>query len=492
MTKASKTLHSRSFLLMKNIKMIFIFCGLSFVTAAQNYTATNGSSYIGSLNVHNNPSSIVNSPFKWDLTLFGLQDKHTSNAVKVFKYSLLSNPAQSEYLISGGTYSRYADINVNLNLLNARIALNKRSSVAFGVNLKSYLTLKTSPYNFIDTISKFSHFFGLNDGAVNMKMDMAGSSWTELYATYGQTILENEYGRLNAGMTIKLNKGLSGVFANLANGNFVRTGSNPPGYRVTDVAVDFGYSSNYDQWDSVKSFGQNSRNFFSLAEPGGSIDIGVEWLVKLSSLRTVFDDDDYFDYDWKIGLSLLDIGYGQYVFGEYSTRARNINSNVTNILLDQVFDSTISSVGTFRDSLSRVFNDMGQYIGKFRVTHPARLVLNVDKFITDAFFINADVSVNVSSLSHGANKQVRDMNMVTLTPRWETRKKGFYLPVYFNTRNQLWIGGAVRLGPVLFGVHNWANLFSKQKIQRGGGYLAIILKPSAITSNKPDKRLDCP
>lgn len=470
---------------------ILLIGGSPFFVQAQNYTATNGSSYIGSLNVHNNPSAIVNAPFKWDLTLLGLQDKHTTNTIRVFKYSLLSNPAKSEYMISGGQFSRHADLNLNLNVFNTRIALNKRSAIAFGANLRSYATLTSGPYNYLDSISQFGHFFGLNEGAQNMKVNMASSSWAELYATYGQTVIDNEFSRLNAGITLKLNKGLSGAFAHLANGNFIRTGSNPASYRVTDASLDFGYSSNFDEWDSLKNFRQNSRNFFSLAEAGGSIDLGVEWLVKLQSTGNVPDDDDYFDYDCKIGLSVLDIGYGQYAFGQYSTRARNINPNVTDVLLDQVFDSTISSVGIFRDSLSGVFGDMGRYIGKFRVTHPTRLVLNVDKFITGAFFVNADISVNVSSLSSGPNKRVNDMNVVTLTPRWEIRKKGFYLPVYFNTRNQLWIGGAVRLGPVLFGVHNWSNIFSTKKIQRGGGYLAIILKAADITGNNTDKRLEC-
>jgi hypothetical protein len=476
---------------MKYIKLILLVSCFPVFVQAQNYTATNGSSYIGSLNVHNNPSAIVNSPFKWDLTLFGLQDKHTTNTIKVFNYSLLSNPAKSEYMISGGQFSRHADLNFNLNLFNSRIALNKRSAIAFGANLRSYVNMTSGPYNYLDSISQFGHFFVLNEGAQNMKLDMASSSWAELHASYGRTIIDNEYRRLNAGITLKLNKGLSGAFTNLANGNFIRTGSNPASYRVTDAALDFGYSSNFDEWDSLKNFQQNSRNFFSLTEAGGSVDIGVEWLVKLQSVRSVIDDDDHFDYDWKIGLSVLDVGYGQYSFGQYSTRARNINSNVTDVLLDQVFDSTISSVGVFRDSLSKLFGDMGRYVGKFRVTHPTRLVLNVDKFITEAFFVNADISVNISSLSSGPNKRVNDMNVVTLTPRWETRKKGFYLPVYFNTRNQLWIGGAVRFGPVLFGVHNWSNIFSTKKIQRGGGYLAIILKAKEIIGSKTDKRLDC-
>jgi hypothetical protein len=45
---------------------------------------------------------------------------------------------------------------------------------------------------------------------------------------------------------------------------------------------------------------------------------------------------------------------------------------------------------------------------------------------------------------------------------------------------------------LLFGIHNWSNIFSSKKIQRGGGYLAIILKAADFTGNKADKRLDCP
>lgn len=472
--------------------LIIIFILLPVMAAAQNYTATNGSSYIGSLNVHHNPSAIVNSPLKWDITLFGIQDKHSTNAVKIFNYSLLSNPGKSQYAIYSGKDRRYGILNANLNILNTRIALNKRSAIGFGANIRSNIFLKTSEYNFIDTLSQFADFFSQNEGITDFNLDMATGSWAELYASYGQTIIDNGYGRLNAGITLKFNKGLSGAFATLTNGNFIRTGNNPLSYRVTNASLDFGYSSNYDRWDSTKNFGNNFNNFFSNTDAGGSFDIGFEYLVKLQSVSNPYDNDTYFDYDWKIGLSLLDIGYSQYEFGRHSTRARDINTDVTDALLDNTFDSTITSVGIFRDSLSRVFGNTGRYFGKFRVTHPARLMLNVDKFISDAFFINADLSVGLSSLSSGPNEQVKDMNVLTLTPRWETRKAGFYLPFYFNSRSQLWVGGAFRVGPLLFGVHNWSNIFSKKKMQRGGGYLAIILKAKDFTVDKSDRRLDCP
>ncbi len=34
-----------------------------------------------------------------------------------------------------------------------------------------------------------------------------------------------------------------------------------------------------------------------------SFDVGVEYIIKPGQISSVFDDDDYYDYDWKIGLS---------------------------------------------------------------------------------------------------------------------------------------------------------------------------------------------
>jgi hypothetical protein len=87
--------------------------------------------------------------------------------------------------------------------------------------------------------------------------------------------------------------------------------------------------------------------------------------------------------------------------------------------------------------------------------------------------------------------QVKELNFISVTPRWETKKWGFYLPIQFNNENQFWIGGAVKAGPLLLGIHNWANMFSSTSTQNGGGYIALVLHASDFPSGKKDKRLNC-
>lgn len=466
---------------------------LSLYGVGQHYTAVNGSSYTGSLNVHNNPASIVNVPVKWDLTLFGFQDKHYTNVVDVFKYSLLSNPANSEYLVREGDFKRYGAMNANLNLLNGRIGLNKKSAIAFGLNIRSYTDAQSSAYNYVDTIKRFGEFFGMNDPNRVYNANMVSSSWAEIYLSYARTIYENEFLRLNGGITLKGNRGLAGIFANIDNGQYEQIpATNPLQYRVNSAEVNWGYSSNLDRWDGNKGMGGNLGSFFSFTESGASADIGLELLIKPMAPETPATEESYFDYDWKIGLSFLDLGYAQYHFGKYSTAVSSILPNITDLRLDRSFDSTTKTLKNLKDSLSAIYQFYGTYEGKYRINHPARMVLNVDRFITDAFFVNAELSVDLSKLPIKDNIRVRDINQVTITPRWETKRKGFYLPMYFNNRSQFWIGGAFRLGPILFGVHNWANIFSRKKITRGGGYFAIILRAKDITGSRREKRLDCP
>ena len=83
--------------------------------------------------------------------------------------------------------------------------------------------------------------------------------------------------------------------------------------------------------------------------------------------------------------------------------------------------------------------------------------------------------------------QLKDVGTIELSPDEQVtfklesgrkndivRKKwGFYLPIQYNTHKQLWIGGAIKAGPLLIGLHNWAYLFSKKSIQNGGGWLAL-------------------
>lgn len=459
---------------------------------SQNYYGIQGSNYAGSLGIGNNPASIVNTPYKWDITILGAQAKNATNSIIIHNYSLFGNPAKSQYQFKEGDYRRFAYADYNVNLLNTRFAINRRQAFGVGINLRGYAQGSVGPVNFIDTLKTVGDFFDIGNYNRKLYGDVVHSSWIEAFATWAQTIWDRPDSRLNAGITMKVSRGISGAYTKLLNGNVAQTvhGNNPV-YTMQDAFAEYGYSSNYDEWKDEKSTNQNLRDFLKKTQGGMSFDLGAEYIVKSGQISTVFDDDDYYDYNWKIGLSILDIGFNKYQYGEQSRRLSGFQNNITDTVLDTRF-SDIDNLEEFNERLNGIARNIQQPAGMYKIVNPTRAVLNVDHFITGAWYVNGNLSLNLSSLS-GSQWRVTELNMLTVTPRWETKRLGFYMPVHFNTKEQFWVGGAIKAGPLLLGVHNWATVFSKNKMQNGGAYIALVIRPgSSSSTERKDKRLDCP
>ena len=434
---------------------------------------------------------MLSTPYSWDLTLAGAQFKSSTNIITIHDFSLLSPSKNSSYSINQGDFERKGRTSFNLNLLNARIALDRKTAIGFGINVRGLGRIRTDPFNYHDSIVSVRDFFAVNPTNRALGGEFIGSTWIEIFGSYARTIWDRPDSRLNAGLTLRASRGLSGAFSQLEN---VRFQSHAQGsyqyFTLQSGRVSYGYSSNFDRIDDNKNARQNARDFLAYTEGGAAFDLGAEYFIKSGAIPT-YDEDDYFDYEWRIGLSLLDIGANQYKYGLESATASGVQPNLSDSTLEQKFQD-ITSLAEANDSLATVVQTFNSLVGKFTVMNPTRLVLNVDRFLYDAFYINAEVSINLSPLAGSKYHHVEELNLITLTPRWETKNLGLYLPIQLNAAGNFWVGGAFKAGPLLFGVHNWANVFSKDKIQSGGAYLALVIRPGKIIEQKKDRRLNCP
>jgi hypothetical protein len=443
-------------------------------TSAQNYQAIHGSSYAGSLGPSNNPSSIVHVPYSWDITPLAVQLKHTTNAVTVKNFSLLSGPKDALVYGVNGTEKRYAYTNQNIRLLNTRIKINPISAIAFGINVRSYSYLKTDKYSWQDTVQTAKEFFSINTNSAPISAEVAGSAWAELYGTYAKTIKDDGNYILNGGITLKVVRGLGGAYANLKDLDYaikVNTAAQKA-YLLTNGLLQYGYSNNFDTINNGNA-ASNRKAFFQRTFSRITADAGIEYILPSGD-----EEGSEYDYDTKIGISIMDIGSTKYTYSKNSRIVQAGKANVTDSLLQSKFRS-INSFDDLNDSLADVAGYIRNIDGDFFIKQPTRLIINVDRHLAKNIFINGELTVPLTASGPGTNNKlvVRDMNLLALTPRWETKILGLYMPVLINHRGQFWVGGAFKAGPLLLGIHNWANVFSKNKIQRGGLYLALTFRP---------------
>src|SRR5580692_10322265 len=227
---------------------------LCTVGRAQNYHAIEGSPFAGSIGIANNPASILDAPFPWDLTILSVQNGNTTNAVTLHNLSLLSHSDTAVYNWNNGNFRRYAAFNVNVHLLNLRLAIGRKQAIAFGANLRGYGMAKSQAFNYNDSVKNMNQFFSINGDNTTYNASMVTSTWLELFGTYSRTLLDDEMGRLNAGLTLKVSRGISGAFAQLENGSVNRTVSGDLTYYLLKAGnARYGYSANYDRWHNYNS-----------------------------------------------------------------------------------------------------------------------------------------------------------------------------------------------------------------------------------------------
>lgn len=452
---------------------IFLLCTLGFsVLFAQNYQAINGSSYAGSLSAQNNPASIVQVPFSWDITPFAVQTKQATNAFVINNFSLLSPSSNAKLVGKNGTAKRFVFTNQNIRLLNTRINLNNVAAIAFGVNIRSYVYATTSQVNWQDTTQRLQDFMKINSARLPLSGESRGSAWAELYGTYARTIYSDDRRILTAGLTLKINRALAGEYVSATGLNYIPAG-NTAGYQVTGGNVQYGYSSNFDEIDSNRSASANRKSFFQHTMAGISADAGLEY--------TLLDDEageegNDFTYRTKIGISLMDVGRNKFRYSSRSSNAAGIKPNMSDTAVSNAFFN-INSTDDFNNGLKTVAASFTSLAGLFNIYQPARVILNVDQHLANNFYLNGELTVPVFPLVPKQIRYIKDMNLVAVTPRWETKTWGAYLPLQLNNQKQLWLGAAFKAGPLLLGSHNLANIVSKNKIQSGGFYLALTIRP---------------
>lgn len=465
---------------------------LSLPARAQDYHAIEGSPYAGAIGAANNPASIVNTPWPWDITLFSFGEKNTTNALNYSNFGYLTRDT-IHYNWVGGRMARYGAFNVNMHLLNIRLAMGRKQAICFGANLRGYGSARAGPVTYSDTLRNMNEFFNLNEGTV-YNAEMVGSTWLEGFVGYAGTMVDNEYGRLNAGVTIKGMRGIAGAFAQLDGGSVNRTIPTGSTLTVYDLAAGSGryaYSSNFDYWKKGRSTTGNLADFLGHTKPGAAADLGAEYLVKPQTVNVYDEGDSYYDYDWKIGVSLLDLGYNQYRYGSQSRVVGDPNTNVTDSALNVKF-ARISSVAGFNDSMATIVHSFNAIRGVFKVWNPARLVINIDRPLPDHFAINANLTLNLGGSNGGQRLFTKEITLLSVTPRWETRRLGAYLPVEVTTDGKVWVGGAFKAGPLLIGIDNWSDLFTKTKMANGGIYLALVIRPGKGFTSREDKKYTCP
>lgn len=470
------------------ILLVIGFC--SSQTNAQNYHATHGSAYAGSVGIFNNPASAINSAYKWDLNILSLQTTITTNNIFLSKNTIGSNGITGDTKINfkEGSNSYYGHQNLDFNLFNFQYKIDNKHAFGIGLRGRMYNHLKSSPIFANDTLTSGYSFFRANRTTEFLEGFMTHHGWLELNLNYSQVLQETDRTRLTGGITLNIAKAISGLQGKVNKiifEEFIVPSTNDTGYIITQGGVSYAYTNNYDlpNTGTQNTLSQIINN--SLTNLG--LNLGLEYSI-YDAANTDAAPHTPINYSWKFGFSLMDLGKNSFNSSNYAGNFYNPIPRLTDGVLDSK-TSNITSLSDVKDSLQSMFFNYDSLVGKFDISRPTRIILNADKNLGNHFSVNGQININFYSTGSYKKILTRELNLLTITPRWETIAWGLYLPIQYTTQGRIWVGAAVKLGPLTLGVHSMA-LKKAVNTLNGGGYLMLSVHP--FNKRKILSRLDCP
>lgn len=475
---------------MKKIILLVLLLIASLSIEAQSYIGFLTDNYSGVHGVISNPANITDSRFKIDINLagfsvYGSNDYYGINVWDAtrdgysFDLEAKTNPKDANSAL------------VNVDVLGPSFMFNlsKNSSLAIFTRARMFINANNINGTSIESIDDDStEDYNFNEGNTNILTH----GWAELGITYARTLLNKNQHFIKGGLSFKYLKGFGSayVIGKDVTLNYDADGTDLGGGETTGSITSSGNITyaRYAEFDSENydyELPDNANGF------GGDLGFVYEWRPKYKDYQTndsnPYNFKDKNKYKLKIGLSITDVGFIDYKEG--LREAYDITNSDIN-------EDDIDAADNIGDFLNAFYTQTNTSNTGYKIDLPTALHFNVDYSLNGKVYLN--LNTDFSLISKGRISANRVANMVSFTPRYESKWFSFYLPLSVIENNGFRVGYGFRAGPLYVGSGSISSAFGSDNNRQADVYAGLKVP---IYQNAPkdrdgdgifDKLDDCP
>ena len=394
-----------------------------------------------------NPSYISNSPFVVDVNLVTVHSYVDNNYVYLYPTNipdLIDDDGQNKIAVDNaqykqnGTWAKYLLENRDNNNWNKNAYVNvmvQGPSVMFGMGKWNFSIEDDARVAFsLDHVSplaarlvfentpKLSYQPLSNMSLVIPKFRINGAAWDEIGITVARQIVNNKDWQVKGGITLKHLNAYAGGYC-LNNGIDITLIPKDTALYFKDLNVKFGYADNIDA---------NMAHTATVCGTGNSADFGVTFEKK--TVKNTYQCPNFCDkmldlqYLWKLGISLIDIGYINFNQCTTDYSINNGNDNWVDIMKIKA-----KNVNGIDSVLKAHFTNLSKTNDNFTMMLPWAASVQFDYNIGYNIYVNGTW---VQRIPHFGMIGIDRANSISITPRYDTRWFGVALPIVFY--NYLW------------------------------------------------------
>ncbi|MFN8276646.1 MAG: DUF5723 family protein [Chitinophagales bacterium] len=459
----------------QRLLLVIALVSLQWAARAQYNEVMRASQFGGVTNVNYNPA-IADNRFKFDMNLislgFSMENNYVGIDPKTFiNRSLFDDKNFQETHMNERLNGKNKNVFVGLQAqgpLSFMFSWGKKRSnknaiaVFWNVNALANInnvgeTLARASYwglgNKADSIT---HFINQPLNGKNFSANTLG--WMDVGATYSRVLYDKGPHMIKAGLTGKFIVGIVGATIASKNVDY-----RFPNFDSLNVKGDFtaGHGENLAMFGKDKISFSDIKTFFT--SPSFAVDLGVsyEWRPKKEKFDYEMDCQKWWKrernrYTLAAGFSIIDIGAVKFA---KPTTSYGFSADIENW---DVKHAGIKSVSTF-DSV--INSKPGNFVAtekneKFTMWLPTRFNLFLDWEIWKGFGLNLNGTIS-TNMAKNLN-MVHYPSSIMLTPRFDHKWAGVYLPLSYNSYGNFNVGAGVRLGPVFITSSNLITMFANK------------------------------
>lgn len=469
------------------IWLIFLLAACQLHSFGQYMEGYSTSNYAGVSGVNYNPASVVDSRIKLDINFFtasmtidndylGLQ----KNLVNPFDTTLFEVAVQN----NDGT-NKTIFLNADILGPSFLLTLDERRSIGF---ISQHRTLS----NFTNVSEDFANLYysNLEDlnfvgvGINSSDMNFSTAAWNEYGVVYGQELYKNNHHWISGGLKLKITQGIHASAIDFGN---LYTEMNPDStISVSGQNVNHFTSSNLNNgWKS------NISKFNGF---GAGMDLGFnyEWRAEPDSLDYEMDGKmnparELSKHKLRIGLTLSDIGFVKYKAGSSGQILASTNAY-------DILNYDLRTLGGFEESITDNFT-IENPIKSLSMALPTSISAQADYNIYKGFYVNATY---FHSVKRDKLLSVNYNNRFTITPRWDWKWMGAYIPYSVTGTGNKHLGLNIMFGPFLIGTRDVGTFLWKDEnyfgnIHFGVKVTSLHFRPEDFDKDGvSDKKDKCP
>ncbi len=467
------------------ITSLFILSGKKAIS--QEFMPFAHSNYAGVSGLALQPASIVDSRYRFDMVLFGVNSVFSNNYIAFDKKAFLKSTTWDEdnfkekYMyenLNGKDKSGISTIGVIFP--SFMVNLSDKSALAFSSRIRGILNID----NITEELAKlayedFNYEPFLYKELTNANFNLQANYWAEFSATYANVLINSGKHFIKGGITIKYLQGIASGYGFVSDLNYRFDGSDT--LSLFQSKVNYGLSSGFVD--------ENFDPFKNVSDPGFGWDLGFVYEYRPNIERFRYNMDgregmlrpDQDKYLLRVGIALLDFGSIRYKKGYYS------QDFVADVRDWDLSNLNIESIEDFNDTIRNRFGFIDNINEDYKMKMPAALSISVDYNFAPNFYINLSPYIALRQGTQVTTK-THYYSTYNFTPRYDRKWFGVAVPMQADEFGRFRAGIGLRLGPVWVGSNSLISNGLSKKIYAADAY--VMLKVPIFRRIKRDSDQD--